>query len=134
MPAGGAGWGGPAKGTGGPLYAEGNRPDMQRAMQGKIKAEALRMLLAGDIPEVAETWRSIMKDRDQPAAARIAAAAQIAERVEGKVANVNLNADAGPLDALSDDELRRGIDELRARIAGADGSGTRAPESGESVN
>lgn len=131
-PPNGEGWGGPAKGASTSRYSADNPPDNKGAVvKGKIKAEALRMILAGDIPDVADMWREVMKDKNAPAMARIVAGEKIAERVEGKVPNVNVNASAGPLDELSDDELRAGIEHLRRRIAGADAEGVGEARGGE---
>lgn len=124
IPAGGAGWGGPARGAGVPFSTT---PKGAAKVQGKIRREALRLLLEGDIPQVAETWRAIMNDPAQPASARIAAAEKIRDEVLGKLPVVQVNAEAGPLDGLTDDDLERGINELRARLAGADGSREGTP-------
>lgn len=126
-PARGAGWGGPAKGAGwgGPAKGDGDatrftletRPGSAVTMAGRIKAEALRLLLAGDIPAVAETWRSIMNDPTANPAARIQAAEKIAERVEGKVSQP-IEHRTLSAESMSDDDL--------ARIA-AGGSGGADP-------
>lgn len=115
-PAKGSGWGGPAKGAStAPRFSSEVQSDSAKRTMGKIKAEALRQLLAGDIPDVAETWRSIMKDRDAPHAARIQAAEKIAERVEGKVSQP-IEHRPYSAESMSDDEL--------ASIAAGGGDGT----------
>lgn len=85
IPAGGAGWGGPARGASTNRYSADNPPDQKAAKRGKEMAAKLKELLSDHIGSVAETWLTIMLDPTQPAAARIAAAEKIAERVEGKV-------------------------------------------------
>lgn len=124
IPAGGHGWGGPAKGASTSRIKPGDPDGITKgAYAGRIRREALRLLLAGDIPAVAETWRAIMNDEKQPAMARIIAAEKIKEEVLGKVPTVTVTSDAGPMDSLTDAELDRGIDELRQRLAGAAGDG-----------
>lgn len=103
--AGGAGWGGAAKGASASRYSADNPPDQDAARRGKEMAAKLKELLEGEIGNVAATWVSIMLDPQAPASARIVAAEKIAERVEGKVSDKLALLDTRSADELTDEEL-----------------------------
>lgn len=131
-PPGGPGWGGPAKGASTSRYSADNPPDNKGAVvKGKIKAEALRMLLEGDIPEVASTWREVMKDKNQPGMTRLAAGEKIVERVLGKVEQVNVNRNTNDLSSLSDDELDAELARREGTPTGAAEGAGSAPDTAE---
>lgn len=108
IPAGGAGWGGPARGTRAAFSAE-RQPSMRArigaAERRVAEAATLREMLRPHLSAAAQTWLDVMLDEAAPAAARIAAAEKVAERVEGKVAERVALLDSRGAESLSDDEL-----------------------------
>lgn len=105
IPAGGVGWGGPARGASDSRYSADNPPDQEAAKRGREMAAKLKELLAPHIGSVAETWLQVMLDPQAPPSARIVAAEKIAERVEGKVSDKLALLDTRSADELTDEEL-----------------------------
>ena len=86
IPAGGAGYGGRAKGASTSRFTPENQPTPEQKAQGVVEAKALRELLAPHKAAIVETWVSVLTDPLAPHAAKIAAANAIADRLEGKPA------------------------------------------------
>jgi hypothetical protein len=85
IPANGPGWGGAAKGEGTKeRFSDENQPPGEVKSAGHAEGKALREMLAPHKAELVNTWLAILKDPTQPAAARVAAANAIADRLEGK--------------------------------------------------
>ena len=82
IPAGGAGWGGPAKGEAKPFSAE-HQPQPEARAAGYEAAKTARAAAAEHAITAVEVWRSIMTDPNQPAAARVIAADKMVTRAEG---------------------------------------------------
>jgi hypothetical protein len=98
-PPGGDGYGGPARGySRGKITAE-RQPEPEAKSAGKAEAQTLREMIAPHRAEIVATWRAIATDSASPAAARIAAAAHMADRLEGKPAQYveHLTSDGTPL-------------------------------------
>lgn len=112
-PAGGPGWGGPAKGASASRFAPGQSGGGHTADN--------RALAAARREKVLNLYEAIVDDEDQPAMVRITAGDKLLDRTEGKPpqTNINLNSHV-PADELSDDEL--------ARIAAGSGSDAADPE------
>ena len=86
IPAGGAGYGGRAKGASTSRFTPENQPTPEQKAQGVVEAKALRELLAPHRAAIVQTWVDVMNDPLAPHAAKIAAANAIADRLEGKPA------------------------------------------------
>lgn len=79
IPAGGAGWGGPARGgERRPAYTAETQPTPEAKAAGHAEAKTLREMLSPHKQRVADTWLSILQDPDAPAAARVTAGEKIA--------------------------------------------------------
>jgi hypothetical protein len=118
-PKGGEGWGGDAKGAGkGPEALP--MVGRSRETNARVAAEArtLREMLRPHLGLAAQAWLDVLLDPDAPAAAKIAAAEKIAERVEGKVSDKLALIDTRSADELTDDDLA--IIASRGRSATAD--------------
>ena len=103
--AGGEGYGGPKKGEGTPPGNRmGGRPVGVKTGEGKHARAA--EIAKGYVVEAVEVWLKVMQDEGAPAQARIAAAAHMVERAEGKP--VQPTEDVTPrrrAEDMTDDEL-----------------------------
>ena len=112
-PPGGDGWGGAASPPV-PFAAE-NQPPPEAKSAGKFAAAepTLRDLAVSKRAKVMATWEAVIDDKDAPHAAKIAAAAKIAERSDGLPRqHVELSGPDG--DALKIEAVRRVIVDPKA--------------------
>lgn len=87
IPANGPGWGGAAKGAGTKArFSADSQPPPELKSAGHAEGKALREMLAPHKATLVDVWVQIATDPMQPAAARVAAANAIADRLEGKPA------------------------------------------------
>lgn len=124
-------WGGPAKGPGN--HGPGPGGGGVRPGEGK-KARAAELARA-HVERAVEVWRQVMEDPNAPPAARIAAAAQMVERAEGKAVQPVVDGDdiARMSDAELDAELAR-MEEAAREASSRAASKAAAPRSGRVVN
>jgi hypothetical protein len=131
MPARGAGWGGPAKGNGAgsdavPLVPATVQPGCQRDPATGQMLPTLRSMTRQQVEaELQEFYLSVKRDEREPSLNRLAAADKLYDRVFGKPMQTNVNADLNDVAALTDEQLRQRLEQVRRRagIAAADGIG-----------
>jgi hypothetical protein len=128
----GAGWGGPKKGEGNHGPGPGRPPGMK---PGEGKRARAAELARDHVSDAVEVWRQIMNDPNQPAQARLAAAAHMVDRAEGKAVQPVVDGDdiARMSDAELDAELARMEEAAREAVARA-APPPRAPRSASVVN
>ena len=94
-PAGGKGWGGPAKGKGAaPLFTSDAQPSPDAKVAGREARAAMRERLEEVRMEVAETYIEALRNGDP--AQKLAAADKILDRLDGKPPQAITGADGGP--------------------------------------
>lgn len=132
----GAGWGGPKRGGESASKAGQPGPGRPQGMKpGEGKKARAAELAREHVETAVDVWREVMLDKKAPAAARIAAAAQMVERAEGKAVQPIIDGDdiARMSDAELDAELAR-MEEAAREAASRAASPANSPRPRGMVN